>query len=80
MLFRCGQVQSGNFLDGGAPDGLLGLGFGAIALPNSLAKSNSVRNSFSMCFQPDGSGTILFGDKGLPTQQMTPFLPSNGTL
>eukprot|EP00250_Pteridium_aquilinum_P017488 c23654_g1_i2 orf=635-1966(-) len=79
IVFGCGQVQSGNFLNNGAPDGLLGLGLGAIALPNSLAKAGLVRNSFSMCFESDGSGRILFGDEGLASQQTTPFLPLNGT-
>lgn len=79
IVFGCGQIQSGNFLSSGARDGLLGLGLGAIALPNSLAKAGLVKNSFSMCFESDGSGRIFFGDKGSASQQTTPFLPLNGT-
>lgn len=79
IVFGCGQVQSGNFLSSGARDGLLGLGFGAISLPNSLAKAGLVKDSFSMCFESDGSGRIFFGDKGPTAQQTTPFLPLNGT-
>ncbi|KAH7439645.1 hypothetical protein KP509_04G070500 [Ceratopteris richardii] len=79
IVFGCGQVQSGNFLSSGAPDGLLGLGLGAISLPNTLAKAGLVRDSFSMCFESDGSGRIFFGDKGLASQNTTPFLHSSGT-
>lgn len=79
IVFGCGQVQSGNFLHSGAPDGLLGLGFGAIALPTTLTRLGLVKDSFSMCFESDGSGRIFFGDKGLPSQNTTPFLPLNGT-
>eukprot|EP01018_Ginkgo_biloba_P037967 Gb_20912 [translate_table: standard] len=75
----CGRVQSGGFLNGGAPDGLLGLGFADISVPSFLAKAGLVQNSFSMCFQPDDSGRIFFGDKGAAIQQTTPFLALNGT-
>lgn len=57
----------------------MGLGLGEMALPNSLAKAGLVRNSFSMCFQPDNSGRIFFGDKGTASQQTTPFLPIDET-
>lgn len=76
---RCGMKQSGGYLDGVAPDGLLGLGLGEISVPSVLAKAGLVRNSFSMCFNEDGSGRIFFGDLGLATQQSTPFLPLDGT-
>ncbi|KAH7287125.1 hypothetical protein KP509_32G039300 [Ceratopteris richardii] len=79
IVFGCGQVQSGNFLSNGAPDGLLGLGMGTIAFPYRLAKAGLIKNSFSMCFASDGSGRIFFGDKGLASQKTTPFLPLNGT-
>ncbi|KAG1342412.1 hypothetical protein COCNU_05G006410 [Cocos nucifera] len=74
----CGRRQSGDYLDGVAPDGLLGLGFGEISVPSFLARSGLVRNSFSICFQEEDSGRIYFGDQGVATQQSTPFIPSNG--
>ncbi|KAJ6791720.1 aspartic proteinase-like protein 1 [Iris pallida] len=78
VIIGCGKRQSGGYLDGIAPDGLLGLGFGNISVPSILARSGLVQNSFSMCFRDDDSGRILFGDQGLPTQQSTPFLPWEG--
>lgn len=74
----CGRRQSGDYLDGVAPDGLLGLGFGDISVPSFLAWAGLVRDSFSMCFQEDDSGRIFFGDQGVSTQQSTPFVPANG--
>lgn len=65
-------------MDGIAPDGLLGLGFGNISVPSILARSGLVHNSFSMCFQDDNSGRIYFGDQGVSTQQSTPFVPLEG--
>ncbi|XP_030974434.1 aspartic proteinase-like protein 1 [Quercus lobata] len=79
VIIGCGMKQSGGYLDGVAPDGLLGLGLGEISVPSVLAKAGLVRNSFSMCFNEDGSGRIFFGDLGLATQQSTPFLPLDGT-
>ncbi|XP_072980979.1 aspartic proteinase-like protein 1 isoform X1 [Typha angustifolia] len=78
VIVGCGRTQSGGYLDGIAPDGLLGLGFGDIAVPSSLARSGLVRNSFSMCFVEENSGRIFFGDQGISTQQSTPFVPLNG--
>ncbi|XP_009381525.2 aspartic proteinase-like protein 1 [Musa acuminata AAA Group] len=78
VIIGCGRKQSGDYLDGIAPDGLLGLGFGDISVPSSLARTGLVRNSFSLCFRDDDSGRILFGDRGLPTQQSTPFVPLDG--
>ncbi|KAL4645443.1 hypothetical protein ACB092_02G235600 [Castanea dentata] len=79
VIIGCGMKQSGGYLDGVAPDGLLGLGLGEISVPSILAKAGLVRNSFSMCFNEDGSGRIFFGDLGLATQQSTSFLPLDGT-
>ncbi|XP_073103650.1 aspartic proteinase-like protein 1 isoform X1 [Elaeis guineensis] len=78
VIIGCGRRQSGDYLDGVAPDGLLGLGFGEISVPSFLARSGLVRNSFSICFQEEDSGRIYFGDQGVATQQSTPFIPSNG--
>ena len=70
--------QSGGYLDGVAPDGLMGLGPGEISVPSFLAKSGLVHNTFSVCFNEDGSGRIFFGDQGSPIQQSTAFLPLDG--
>ncbi|XP_020082096.1 aspartic proteinase-like protein 1 isoform X2 [Ananas comosus] len=78
VIIGCGRRQSGDYLDGVAPDGLLGLGFGDISVPSFLAWAGLVRDSFSMCFQEDDSGRIFFGDQGVSTQQSTPFVPANG--
>lgn len=71
-------MQSGAYLDGVAPDGLMGLGLGEISVPSFLAKAGLVQNSFSLCFGNDDSGRIFFGDQGPAAQQSTPFLPSDG--
>lgn len=65
-------------MDGVAPDGLLGLGLGEISVPSFLAKTGVVHNSFSMCFDEEGSGRIYFGDQGIASQDSTPFLPLDG--
>lgn len=75
---RCGKKQSGGYLDGVAPDGLMGLGLGEISVPSFLANRGLVPNSFSLCFDEDDSGTIFFGDQGPANQKYTAFLPSNG--
>lgn len=76
--FRCGSKQTGGYLNGVAPDGLLGLGLGEISVPSFLAKAGYIRNSFSLCFNEDDSGRLLFGDQGIASQQTTPFLPLDG--
>lgn len=78
VLIGCGMKQSGGYLDGVAPDGLMGLGPGEISVPSFLAKAGLIRNSFSMCFDEEDSGRIYFGDEGPAAQQSTPFLPSDG--
>lgn len=78
VILGCGRKQSGGYLDGVAPDGLLGLGLGEISVPSFLAKTGVVHNSFSMCFDEEGSGRIYFGDQGIASQDSTPFLPLDG--
>ncbi|KAJ4715659.1 Aspartic proteinase-like protein 1 [Melia azedarach] len=78
VIIGCGMKQSGGYLDGVAPDGLMGLGLREISVPSLLAKAGLIRNSFSMCFDEDDSGRILFGDQGPATQQSTSFLASYG--
>ena len=70
-------MQTGG-LDGIAPDGLLGLGFGDISIPSFLAKAGLVQNSFSICFDEDDNGRIFIGDQGISTQLSTPFLTWEG--
>ncbi|KAL5556413.1 hypothetical protein UlMin_038649, partial [Ulmus minor] len=76
VIIGCGMRQSGGYLDGVAPDGLMGLGPGEISVPSFLAKSGYVRNSFSFCFDEDSSGRIYFGDQGPANQHSTTFLPT----
>ncbi|XP_010680395.2 aspartyl protease family protein 1 [Beta vulgaris subsp. vulgaris] len=71
--FGCGKVETGSFLSGGAPNGLLGLGLDSVSLPSMLASQNIAANSFSMCFGDDGLGRITFGDKGSSDQSETSF-------
>ncbi|CAN6220058.1 unnamed protein product [Urochloa humidicola] len=78
IVFGCGQVQTGLFLEGGALDGLLGLGMDKVSVPSVLATSGLVKSdSFSMCFSDDGHGRINFGDAGGAGQSQTPFIPRN---
>lgn len=72
---RCGKKQSGDYLTGVAPDGLMGLGPGEISVPSFLSKAGLIRNSFSLCFDEEDSGRIYFGDMGPSMQQSTRFLP-----
>lgn len=78
VIIGCGKKQSGGYLNGIAPDGLMGLGLKDISVPSFLAKSGVVKNSFSLCFNEDDSGRIYFGDQGISTQQTTPFLSLDG--
>ncbi|KAG4934808.1 hypothetical protein JHK85_049727 [Glycine max] len=78
VVLGCGMKQSGGYLDGVAPDGLLGLGPGESSVPSFLAKSGLIHDSFSLCFNEDDSGRIFFGDQGPTIQQSTSFLPLDG--
>ncbi|XP_052195331.1 aspartyl protease family protein 1-like [Diospyros lotus] len=73
IIFGCGQVQTGSFLDVAAPNGLFGLGLEKISVPSILSSKGYTADSFSMCFGHDGTGRISFGDKGSPDQEETPF-------
>ncbi|XP_068329461.1 aspartyl protease family protein 1-like [Pyrus communis] len=73
IAFGCGKVQTGIFLDGAAPNGLLGLGLEDVSIPSILAGQGLALNSFSMCFGLDGIGRIRFGDNGSQGQAETPF-------
>ncbi|XP_019421105.1 PREDICTED: aspartyl protease family protein 1 [Lupinus angustifolius] len=73
VIFGCGQVQSGSFLDVAAPNGLFGLGMEKISVPSMLSREGFTADSFSMCFGRDGMGRISFGDKGSVDQEETPF-------
>ncbi|KAI3978482.1 hypothetical protein MKX01_015657 [Papaver californicum] len=80
VIIGCGRKQSGVYLDGVAPDGVMGLGLGDISILSSLAKAGLAPNSFSMCFDDDDSGRIFFGDKGPASQKSTSFLPLDGKI
>ncbi|CAA3025511.1 aspartyl protease family 1-like [Olea europaea subsp. europaea] len=73
ITLGCGIVQTGDFLDAAAPNGLFGLGMDSVSVPSTLASKGLAANSFSMCFGPDGVGRMVFGDKGTPAQKTTPF-------
>ncbi|XP_059438155.1 aspartyl protease family protein 1-like isoform X2 [Corylus avellana] len=73
ITFGCGQSQTGTFLEGGAPNGLFGLGMEDVSVPSTLARNGLASNSFSMCFGPDGLGRITFGNNGSSYQKETPF-------
>nr|CAB3471450.1 unnamed protein product [Digitaria exilis] len=78
VVFGCGQVQTGDFLDGAGFDGLMGLGRGKTSVPSELAAAGVVASdSFSMCFSSDGVGRISFGDTGSSGgQSETAFIAS----
>ncbi|KAJ8771613.1 hypothetical protein K2173_026790 [Erythroxylum novogranatense] len=78
VVIGCGRKQTGSYLDGAAPDGVMGLGPGNISVPGLLARAGLTRNSFSLCFEENGSGRILFGDQGHASQLSTPFVPVEG--
>ncbi|CAM0907896.1 unnamed protein product [Alopecurus aequalis] len=73
IVFGCGQVQTGSFLDAAAPNGLFGLGVDMISVPSILAQKGLTSDSFSMCFGRDGIGRISFGDQGSSDQEETPL-------
>ncbi|KAJ1701867.1 hypothetical protein LUZ63_001646 [Rhynchospora breviuscula] len=73
IVFGCGQVQTGSFLDAAAPNGLLGLGLEKVSVPSILASKGLTSDSFSMCFSRDGFGRISFGDQGTSDQDETPL-------
>uniref|UniRef100_A0A2P2J7C0 Peptidase A1 domain-containing protein n=1 Tax=Rhizophora mucronata TaxID=61149 RepID=A0A2P2J7C0_RHIMU len=78
VIIGCGRKQTGSYLDGAAPDGVMGLGPGSISVPSLLSKAGLIKNSFSLCFDDNGSGRILFGDQGHTSDHSTPFLPEEG--
>ncbi|KAG8660423.1 hypothetical protein MANES_02G156500v8 [Manihot esculenta] len=78
VIIGCGRKQSGGYLDGAAPDGVMGLGPGDISVPSLLAKAGLVRKSFSLCFDENDCGRIFFGDQGHASQKSTPFVPIQG--
>ncbi|KHN04699.1 Aspartic proteinase-like protein 1 [Glycine soja] len=78
IILGCGRKQTGEYLRGAGPDGVLGLGPGNISVPSLLAKAGLIQNSFSICFEENESGRIIFGDQGHVTQHSTPFLPIDG--
>ncbi|PIN07378.1 Aspartyl protease [Handroanthus impetiginosus] len=78
IIIGCGSRQSGQYLDGIAPDGLMGLGPGDVSVPSLLSKSGLVPHSFSFCYDKHYSGRLYFGDQGPASQKSTSFLPLKG--
>ncbi|XP_078161146.1 aspartyl protease family protein 1-like isoform X1 [Carex rostrata] len=68
IVFGCGEVQTGHLINGGPPNGLMGLGLSNISVPSMIANSGIISDSFSMCFGVDGDGQLNFGDKGSDDQ------------
>ncbi|MCO5586669.1 hypothetical protein L7F22_040611 [Adiantum nelumboides] len=76
IFFGCGSLQTGDFLSGGAPNGLFGLGPEAYSVPRTLAKSGVIRDVFSMCFSTTSeAGRLVFGKKPAASLQSTPLIP-----
>ncbi|KAK7860079.1 aspartyl protease family protein 1 [Quercus suber] len=73
VTFGCGKNETGTFLEGAAPNGLIGLGLNNISVPSTLARNGLGPNSFSMCFGSNVIGRINFGDNGTSDQKETPF-------
>ncbi|XP_030923513.1 aspartyl protease family protein 1-like [Quercus lobata] len=73
ITLGCGKNETGIFLNGFAPNGLLGLGLDDISVPSTIARKGLGPNSFSMCFGSDGTGRINFGDNGTSEQKETSF-------
>lgn len=66
MFFgSCGQFQTGSFLDAAAPNGLFGLGMEKISVPSILSTANLTVDSFSTCFERDGTGRLLLVRRAL---------------
>ncbi|GAA0166905.1 aspartic protease [Lithospermum erythrorhizon] len=68
LTFGCATFRS-RVID----PGLIGLGVEKYSLPSLLAGQGLIADSFSMCFGADGTGKIVFGDKGSLVQGETPF-------
>ncbi|KAK4390187.1 Aspartic proteinase-like protein 1 [Sesamum angolense] len=74
----CGSKQTGQYLDGIAPDGVMGLGPRDISVPSLLAKSGLIPHSFSFCYDKSYSGRLYFGDQGPSSQKSTSLLQLKG--
>eukprot|EP00252_Welwitschia_mirabilis_P024791 TRINITY_DN7484_c0_g1_i2.p1 TRINITY_DN7484_c0_g1~~TRINITY_DN7484_c0_g1_i2.p1 ORF type:complete len:456 (-),score=56.79 TRINITY_DN7484_c0_g1_i2:525-1892(-) len=78
ITFGCGMVQTGQFVDGAAPYGLLGLGMKPISVPSTLSRAGIARDSFSICFPSNSTlGRFSFGERGDLDQKETPFVNQN---
>ncbi|KAJ3691279.1 hypothetical protein LUZ61_020443 [Rhynchospora tenuis] len=77
VVFGCGEVQTGNLLDGSAPNGAMGLAMDNLSVPTVLANKGLISDSFSLCFGADDSGRLKFGDKGSSDQSETPLIVDN---
>ncbi|XP_038704738.1 aspartyl protease family protein 1-like [Tripterygium wilfordii] len=80
VTFGGEQVQSGSFLDIGAPNGLFALGKEKISVPSILSREDLMADSLPMSFGHDGIRRINFGDKGSSDQEETPFNAESTTV
>ncbi|XP_057794548.1 aspartic proteinase-like protein 1 [Salvia miltiorrhiza] len=78
IVVGCGSKQTGVYLNGIAPDGLMGLGPGDVSVPSLLAKSGLVPHSFSFCYDKSYSGRLYLGDQGPASQRSTSFVHVKG--
>ncbi|KAJ3672380.1 hypothetical protein LUZ60_007101 [Juncus effusus] len=77
VVFGCGEIQTGDFLNAVAPNGLMGLGYDNLSVPTMIAKNGLITDSFSMCFGLEGIGRLDFGDVGSSSQYETTLLVDN---
>ncbi|KAL1540532.1 cathepsin D [Salvia divinorum] len=78
VVVGCGSKQTGAYLNGIAPDGLMGLGPGDVSVPSLLAKSGLIPHSFSFCYDKSYSGRLYLGDQGPASQRSTSFVHLKG--
>ncbi|KAH7280624.1 hypothetical protein KP509_36G006500 [Ceratopteris richardii] len=81
IYLGCGSLQTGDFLTGGAPNGLFGLGPAVYSVPSTLARNNVTKNVFSMCFSSTHDvGRLVFGKNPSASLQNTPLLTVDPSL
>ncbi|XP_042018301.1 aspartic proteinase-like protein 1 [Salvia splendens] len=78
VVVGCGSKQTGAYLNGIAPDGLMGLGPGDLSVPSLLAKSGLIPHSFSFCYDKSYSGRLYLGDQGPASHRSTSFVHLKG--
>ncbi|KAH7415632.1 hypothetical protein KP509_14G054500 [Ceratopteris richardii] len=75
IYLGCGSYQTGAFLQGGAPNGLFGLGPEVYSVPSTMARNKLISNVFSMCFSSQNQvGRLKFGEKPDASLSRTPLV------